>query len=198
MTTLLIAKIAWLAMAGGWYAMRIPHVRKSRKTPISKDNLGWPERLRLAVSLTGLGLIPLLYIATGQPKFATYYDLHRPLLTAVGIIVAAVALIMFRLTHKALGRNWSVTLQMRENHELITHGIYEKIRHPMYTAFWLWAIAQALLLPNWIAGFSGIVGFGTLYLLRVGPEEQMMQETFGEPYRAYMARSGRLWPRLFG
>lgn len=193
--TLLIAKLIWLAMAGGWYALRIPHVRRSRKTPISRDDLGWPERLRLSVSLTGLGLIPLAYVALGQPRFADYT--FQPILAMLGAVVAVAALVMFRLTHKALGRNWSVTLQVRESHELVTHGIYARIRHPMYTAFWLWAIAQALLLPNWIAGFSGLVGFGTLYLLRVGPEEELMVETFGEPYKAYMARSGRLWPRLF-
>jgi protein-S-isoprenylcysteine O-methyltransferase Ste14 len=196
--TALIAKLVWLAMAGGWYALRIPHVRKSRKTPISRDDLGWPERLRLAVSLTGLGLVPLVYVAVSfwGPVWADYP--FQPVLAALGVLVAIAALVMFRLTHKALGRNWSVTLQVRESHELVTHGIYATIRHPMYTAFWLWAIAQALLLPNWIAGFSGLVGFGTLYMLRVGPEEKLMIETFGEPYRAYMERSGRLWPRLFG
>lgn len=194
--TPLIAKLVWLAMAGGWYALRIPHVRRSRKTPISRDDLGWPERLRLGVSLTGLGLIPLVYVAFSQPRFADYK--FQPVLAGLGIMVAIAALVMFRLTHKALGRNWSVTLQVRESHELVTHGIYASIRHPMYTAFWLWAIAQALLLPNWIAGFSGIVGFGTLYFLRVGPEEKLMLETFGEPYKAYMARSGRLWPRFSG
>jgi protein-S-isoprenylcysteine O-methyltransferase Ste14 len=194
--TPLIAKLVWLAMAGGWYALRIPHVRRSRKTPISRDDLGWPERLRLSVSLTGLGLIPLIYAAFSQPRFADYK--FQPVLAVLGIFVAIAALVMFRLTHKALGRNWSVTLQVRESHELVTHGIYASIRHPMYTAFWLWAIAQALLLPNWIAGFSGIVGFGMLYILRVGPEEKLMLETFGEPYKTYMERSGRLWPRLFG
>ena len=44
----------------------------------------------------------------------------------------------------------------------------------MYSAFWLWAVAQAVLLPNWAAGFAGIVGFGTLFFLRVGKEEAMM------------------------
>ena len=50
----------------------------------------------------------------------------------------------------------------------------------MYTAFWLWALAQAILLPNWIAGFAGILGFGTLYLFRVRREEEMLLETFGD------------------
>jgi protein-S-isoprenylcysteine O-methyltransferase Ste14 len=192
--TILIAKIIWLLMAGSWYALRIPHVRRSRKTPIARDAMGLPEKIRLSVSLTGLGIIPLAYVLTGFPALA-----NRPFsapLAVMGTVVAVAALVMFHLTHKALGRNWSVSLQMRESHKLVTEGIYNRIRHPMYSAFWLWAIAQALLLPNWVAGFSGIIGFGALYLLRVGDEEQMMLDTFGEEYRTYMGRTGRLWPRL--
>jgi protein-S-isoprenylcysteine O-methyltransferase Ste14 len=67
----------------------------------------------------------------------------------------------------------------------------------MYAAFFLWALAQALLLPNWIAGPAGIVGFGTLFFFRIGREERLMEETFGEDYRRYMARTGRIVPRLF-
>ena len=103
---------------------------------------------------------------------------------------------MFRKTHAQLGRNWSVTLEVRVDHSLITDGVYAHVRHPMYTAFWLWALAQAILLPNWIAGFAGIFGFGTLYLFRVGREETMLLETFGDEYRDYMRRTGRVIPRL--
>jgi protein-S-isoprenylcysteine O-methyltransferase Ste14 len=133
-------------------------------------------------------------VATGFPAFANYP--FQPLLCGLGITMVAIALVLFHLTHKALGRNWSVTLQLREKHELVTHGVYKWVRHPMYTAFWAWALAQALLLPNWVAGLSGIIGFGTLYLLRVGPEEKLMEDEFGEDYRSYMARTGRLLPKL--
>ncbi len=192
--TILVAKIAWLVLAGGWYALRIPHERRARKTKVARNEMGWPEKQRLAISLTGLGIIPFIYVATGFPKFANYP--FQPLLCGLGIAMVAIALTLFQLTHKALGRNWSVTLQLREKHELVTHGVYKWVRHPMYTAFWVWALAQALLLPNWVAGFSGIIGFGTLYLLRVGPEERLMLDEFGEEYRSYMSRTGRLLPKF--
>jgi protein-S-isoprenylcysteine O-methyltransferase Ste14 len=66
----------------------------------------------------------------------------------------------------------------------------------MYTAFWLWALAQALLLPNWVAGLSGLIGFGILYGFRIGREERLMLDTFGDQYRSYAARTARLIPWL--
>ena len=57
-------------------------------------------------------------------------------------------------------------------------------------------IAQALLLSNWIAGFAGLAGFGILFFGRVAREERMMLETFGDSYRAYMARTGRVFPSV--
>jgi len=104
---------------------------------------------------------------------------------------------MFQLTHRALGRNWSVSLDVRVDHRLITDGIYQQVRHPMYTAFWLWALAQAMLLPNWVAGLSGIVGFGILFFGRVAREEQIMLDTFGDGYRDYMARTSRVLPKIY-
>ncbi|MBF9232286.1 protein-S-isoprenylcysteine O-methyltransferase [Microvirga alba] len=190
--TPMIAKTAFVLLAVGWYVIRLPHARRSRRTPVARSARGPREITLLLISLTGLGIVPFFYIATGFPRLAAYP--FRPVQASVGIVVALAALAMFHLTHRALGRSWSVTLEVRENHKLVTAGIYRYVRHPMYTAFWLWAVAQALLLPNLVAGLSGLVGFGTLYLFRVAEEERLMVEAFGEPYRTYMARTSRLIP----
>jgi protein-S-isoprenylcysteine O-methyltransferase Ste14 len=77
---------------------------------------------------------------------------------------------------------------------VVTSGVYRRIRHPMYTAIALYSIAQALLLPNWIAGPSSLLAFIVLFVLRVNVEEQMMLEHFGDEYAAYMNRTKRLFP----
>jgi len=86
---------------------------------------------------------------------------------------------------------------VREQHSLVTTGVYAHVRHPMYAAFWLWALAQFLLLPNWIAGMAGLVGFGVLFFGRVGAEEQMLIDHFGDDYRRYMARTARIIPGVY-
>ena len=192
--TLLLAEIAFVAMAVGWFVIRYPHARRARRTPVIRSARTGRELLLLTVSLSGLGILPFIYVVSGVPRAANYP--FHPALALAGVVVAAVSLAMFHLTHRALGRNWSVTLEVRESHRLVTDGIYRHVRHPMYTGFWLWAVAQALLLPNWVAGVSGLVGFGTLYAFRITSEERLMLETFGDSYRDYSRRTARLVPWL--
>jgi protein-S-isoprenylcysteine O-methyltransferase Ste14 len=193
--TPILAKAVFVLLAVGWFIIRYPYARRSRRTPVARSARGAREIALLLFSLAGLGLVPLTYVATGFPRAADYG--FRPAQAWLGVAAALAALVMFRLTHRALGRNWSVTLEVRESHKLVTDGVYGRVRHPMYTAFWLWALAQALLLPNWVAGLSGLIGFGTLYVLRVGREERLMVDAFGDDYRAYMSRTGRVIPRFY-
>jgi protein-S-isoprenylcysteine O-methyltransferase Ste14 len=190
-----VAKFVFVTMAVGWYLIRYRYARRARREKILRSARGPRENTLLLISLSGLGIVPFFYIVTAMPHFASYA--FWPAQAWLGTVLAVLALVMFRLTHRALGRNWSVSLDVRENHHLITDGIYRRIRHPMYSAFWLWAAAQALLLPNWVAGFAGLIGFGTLFFGRVAREERMMLESFGDEYREYMSRTGRIAPRLF-
>ena len=73
----------------------------------------------------------------------------------------------------------------------MTVGIYQYVRHPMYLGFLLWALAQALLLPNWIVGVMGFVGWIAIFGTRVRAGGMMLQQ-FGEEYQAYMDRTAPL------
>jgi len=96
-------------------------------------------------------------------------------------------------TAAARGRIFSARLKVRENHVLLTAIVYKfDVRSVLAPG-----AAQALSLPNWLAGSAGLVGFGLLSFGRVEREEQMMIETFGEDYRAHMARTSRVVPRLY-
>jgi protein-S-isoprenylcysteine O-methyltransferase Ste14 len=193
--TLVAAKIIWGLGCIGWYAIRYPHQRRSRRTPVAERRDRLRDTVLMTISFAGLFAVPLVYALTDQPKFAGYA--FHPLQAWLGVAVLIGAMALFWRTHRDLGRAWSVTLEIRTEHRLVTHGIYARLRHPMYAAFWLWALSQALLLPNWIAGLSGLVGFGTLFFCRVGHEERMMLERFGAEYREYVRRTKRIVPGVY-
>ena len=193
--TPLVGTIIWALGVVGWFIIRYPYDRRSRRTPKVRRAVDARELASIAISTTGLGIIPAIYVISNAPQSANY-----PFLTVqavAGALVFAAALWLFRRTHKDHGTNWSVTLEVRAEHKLITEGVYNRVRHPMYSAFWLWAIAQALLLPNWIAGPAGLIGFGSLFFLRVGREEDLMIDTFGDEYRNYMKRTARVLPGIY-
>lgn len=195
MNAALAGKIGWGLMVSAWYIIRYPYERRSKRASVEVNEKRRSEYLRMAIAGAGLGILPAIYLWTGLLDFA-----DRPqswLLFALGCVCAAAALAMFILTHKALGKLWSVSLQLKQEHRLVTEGVYGRLRHPMYSAFWLMALAQAFFLANWAAGLSGLAGFGFLFFSRIGPEERMMEERFGDEYRAYQKRSRRIIPHVW-
>jgi protein-S-isoprenylcysteine O-methyltransferase Ste14 len=195
MMTAAVAKVLWILGIVVWYAIRYPFQRHARKIGVARSVGGTGDRIALSIAAIGQFLIPGIYVATGQPAFADYA--FQPVLAWLGLVVMLAALILFRQTHKQLGRNWSVTLETRTKHDLVTEGLYGYVRHPMYSSFLLSAVAQALLLPNWIAGLSGLVGIAVLFFYRVDREEAMMTATFGDQYRDYQRRTARVIPWLY-
>jgi protein-S-isoprenylcysteine O-methyltransferase Ste14 len=116
---------------------------------------------------------------------------------ACEVVFVALWLWLFYRSHQDLGTNWSVSLELREDHRLITNGVYARVRHPMYTSLFCHAAAQGLLLANWIAGPAMLLPFTLLFLARFTREEHMMCEKFGEEYARYAARTKRLVPGIW-
>jgi protein-S-isoprenylcysteine O-methyltransferase Ste14 len=188
------AKAAVLLASVVMIAIRAPHGQRSRRVRVERDCRGPLETALLSLAMIGF-FVPLLWIATPLFAFADYPLHEAPFLA--GCILFAVGLWIFHRSHADLGTNWSITLQVRANHQLVTHGIYRRVRHPMYLGLFLYSLGQALVLPNWLAGPSYLVTFGVLYALRVGAEERMMRERFGADYDAYAQRTARLVPGLW-
>ena len=177
------------------YAIRFYFARLAKQNKkVADGRVTVLEKALLFLTIIGMLVLPLVYVFTPWLDFAAY-DL--PDWTGwLGTSVFGLAIALFWRSHTDLGQNWSASLEVREDHALVEKGIYRYIRHPMYAAFWLWGIAQALLLHNWICGLSYLVSFLPMYLFRVPQEEQMMMDTFGEQYQEYIAHTGRVLPKF--
>jgi protein-S-isoprenylcysteine O-methyltransferase Ste14 len=189
------SNIIFLVGFVAYFLIRVVFARHTRGNEKIVRRVDAWERILLSIIIASSLVLPMLYLFTPWLAFANY---RLPAWTPwCGTICLLAALWLFWRSHADLGRNWSVTLEMRKGHQLITDGVYRTVRHPMYASIWLFNIAQALLLQNWLAGWSLFLAFGVLYFVRVSREEQMMIDSFGEEYRAYMKRTGRLFPRTF-
>ena len=185
----------WAIGVVAWFVIRYPYARKARRTRTVRVH-GWSrERVLLAVAGFGLCVIPVLWLATGWPR-GLNYDLTYAAV-AVGAALYVLSLWLFRRSHKDLGRQWSASLEIRESHQIVRAGVYRRIRHPMYASFWLWALAQAFLLPNALAALSGLVAIAILFFTRIDYEERMLTEAFGDDYRAYMRETKRIIPGIY-
>ena len=174
--------------------IRAPLNKKRRQEKMSERRFTDQEKTLLGLLLLGGFVAPIIYAATDWLDFADY---TLPAWAGwLGVVLITGAVFVFWRAHADLGLNWSPTLEIREKHELITRGIYGVIRHPMYASQWLLAIAQPLLLQNWIAGFLNLLVFIPFYLLRVKAEEQLMIEQFGDQYHAYMQKVGAVFPKM--
>jgi protein-S-isoprenylcysteine O-methyltransferase Ste14 len=177
--------------------IRFPHRRRNRREQKAgrfvDDRSQGLELVMSMVAWTGMEIIPLFYAFTRWLEWADY-----PLpawLGWVGFILLALATWLLWRAHADLGRNWSPTLQVSREQQVVTSGVYSYLRHPIYASLLLTGVAQALMLPNWVAGWSGLAAFLLVYLVRVPREEAMMVQHFGEEYTAYRARVGGLLPR---
>lgn len=186
-TIILLGSIAMVAIRA-WYRFR------SRNVDVVKNRMGRREVALLALASIGF-FVPLLWVASSVFSVADY-SLHLFPFIA-GILCLSLGLWFFVRSHADLGTNWSVTLKVREGHELVTQGIYCHVRHPMYMALLLYSLGQMLVVPNLVAGPSCGVAMAVFFALRVGVEERLMLEHFGKDYEVYMARTKRLIPGVW-
>jgi protein-S-isoprenylcysteine O-methyltransferase Ste14 len=170
------------------YAQRCKYVARAHR------QVDLTEKLLLLLVIPSSTLLPILYLFTPLLAFADHRLPGWAPWCGGGVMLFA--LWLFWRSHADLGENWSVSLEVRTGHQMVSQGVYRRIRHPMYAAIWLWSAAQAMLLPNWIAGWSALITFAPMYFIRTPREERMLCQFLGQEYRDYMRQTGRLLPRV--
>ncbi len=186
--------LVWLAAFAAMFVIRVPYAIRNRGNAIVEAHKDGSEVILFIAMFGSMMLLPLLHLATGCFAFADYALPGGAVV--LGAVLQVPFLALFWLSHAHLGRNWSPGLEMREEHGLVTHGIYGRIRHPMYAALWISALAQPLLVHNWIAGFLVVPACAALWIIRVPREEAMLRQRFVDAYDDYCRKAGRLFPRF--
>lgn len=204
MASSLLFRISFLLL---WAIFGIVRGYYGRKTKTHDSLEGIKEKLKAAERDMGTGFKILTGIITVvgavglvlyliSPPWWTWT--RMPLgewIQWLGIIVAIPPIFYLVWVHRHLDSQWSIALELQEDHKLITSGPYKRIRHPMYLGIFLYTIGLILISADLLVflffGFSIWVNYR-----RIPEEEQMMIDEFGEEYLEYMKHSGKLVPPL--
>jgi len=110
-----------------------------------------------------------------------------------GLALCLLGLVTACRARYLLGKNWSVSVQKKDDHELITRGVYKLVRHPIYTGLLLMFSGDALITGTW----RGVIAVAILFisfLLKLRKEEKWLTEIFGDKYLEYMTQTKKLIP----
>lgn len=172
------------------------YVRKHgpEENTLKKREGGLISRVSGILGLVGIMAI-IVYVV--NPGSLAWSSLAFPLWlrwTGVGVALAGFALLQW--AQNALGKSWSDAPRMIKEQALVTSGPYQFIRHPIYAAFILILGSTLFVSANWLIGLAW-TGMTMLEIAsRISFEEKLMVEYFGDQYREYMQRTGRLLPRI--
>jgi protein-S-isoprenylcysteine O-methyltransferase Ste14 len=129
----------------------------------------------------------------GNSLIRGYFIPHINQVGLAGLIVFYVGLIVAFWSRILLGKNWSVSVQRKEQHELIKKGPYSLVRHPIYTGLLLMFLGNAIIESTW----RGLIGFLILFAsfwFKLKKEEKWLTGIFGNDYSEYMTGTKALIP----
>jgi protein-S-isoprenylcysteine O-methyltransferase Ste14 len=182
--------------------VRVYYGLKARRTGIG----GWAveeeaiEREGWGIMLLRIAAIPCILatmvLYAVNPRWLSAFAIPFPAWARwIGVGLAMMSLPLLAWVHHTLGKHWSTSLQLQEEHTLVTSGPYRWVRHPMYSVLFGLFIGISLISALWLVVLIVVASILMLYA-RLDKEEAMMIEQFGDAYRAYMRHTGRLLPRL--
>lgn len=183
----------WLVLFVAISVVRKAHERRAGRRSSLRDTPVIEAALMVAWGIAA-GVAPLVYMFTDRLAFADY-PMPWPL-GALGAALFLGAIWLLHRSHADLGAAWHPTVEPGAGQGLVTHGVFRRIRHPMYTAHLVWGVAQILLIPNLVGGALALPLILLVLLFRIPREERAMIAEFGDAYRAYMAQTGRVFPPL--
>jgi protein-S-isoprenylcysteine O-methyltransferase Ste14 len=158
------------------------------RTSLSRDE--GESGKKSGVSRIGIGLQMVGFAATGFGPVRGSLPAASPEAMGAALAVALLtgtSFALFRAATRAMGANWSFAARMRDDHQLVTNGIFARLRHPIYTGMALFLAALAIGLGHYVNLIVGVPLFAAGSALRIREEERLLRTKFGSAYDSYAA-----------
>lgn len=167
-------------------AIYFQFLREHIHNKVQKSYIQMYEIVSMTIVSALMTLIPISYFCCKE------YNLEVPnYIGIIGVLLIVLSIAILELSYLSLGRQYSPTLQIRENHKLITTGIYAYVRHPMYLAGLIMFFSYLCLSPNVVGIAAYVCAMALIYKFRIPYEEKMLVNVFGQEYIDYMNKTPR-------
>jgi protein-S-isoprenylcysteine O-methyltransferase Ste14 len=180
--------VAWIFFIVYWQIKSINTKTTQRLEPVAT------RILRVIIFLIAI----ILLATTRIPLPWLYHELWPvgiwPFWLGAAVLIAGLLFAVWARVH--LGRNWSRSVTIKQDHELITTGPYAVARHPIYTGILTGLLGTAIALSQ-VRGFIVLALFFLAFCIKLRMEEQWMRSQFGDTYVAYSRQTAALVPYLF-
>jgi len=177
----------WVAWAVYWWSPSHSLKATARRESIY-SRLSYFVPLLLAVILLFSPTLPIPVLGDRSLPLAQWR-----VWGAIGAAVNLAGLLFTVWARIHLGRNWSGTVTLKQDHELITSGPYAWVRHPIYTGLLLGFVGLAIARGEW-RSILAVVIIALAFWRKLRIEESWMLEQFGDAYRSYRQRVAALIP----
>jgi protein-S-isoprenylcysteine O-methyltransferase Ste14 len=178
---------AWMIWALWWLAMAFfSKSTKRRESPLQRV-----EHLLPAV----VGFALVFREGFGGALLARPIFVAGPISLLICVVVTVLGLLFAVWARLTLGANWSGTITIKTDHQLIRRGPYRWIRHPIYTGMLAALLATAITQGLW----SGVVGFAFVFFAlfrKARREELFLSQEFGEGFAEHRQHTGMFLPRF--
>jgi protein-S-isoprenylcysteine O-methyltransferase Ste14 len=167
-------------------AALVPRLRQRGSTRVKRDR-GSRALITLSILISVLIAFYFGYGGVGAlPDWIFYLGIF---LMFLGVLVRQYAIAI-------LGRFFSLTVEIAEDHKVIDKGPYRLVRHPSYTGILITFIGLCLAVQSLAALLVLLLFYGISFGYRMYVEERTLLSALGQDYASYMKRTKRLIPFL--
>jgi len=168
-------------------AVLVPRLRRRGGATRVKRDRGSGALIIFTVFVSIILALSLGYAGVGPLPDWVFYP---------GIFLMLLGVLVRQWAIAVLGRFFSLTVRVAEDHRVVVRGPYRLVRHPSYTGVLITFIGLALAVQSWGALLVLLTVFGVSYGYRMRVEERVLQSELGPDYAEYMKRTKRLVPFL--
>ncbi len=187
---------ALLLVIGCWFAFGAVFLIRTK--PEATIEGAKAPRSYAGLVLQGVGFLPIWFFWR-SPAFSDFIDGMAVLniaLQVLAVVLAAFSVWLAMSAVRELGKQWSLQARLVAGHKLITSGVYQIVRHPIYTAMLGMLVATGIVYSRPLPTLTGIVIFLIGTQIRTHSEEKLLTDAFGSEFKDWKAKVPGLIPFL--